>query len=89
MNILGYELLSIIKNFLDCKVSVENCYIVFENNLDFLYTTQKMDLSNFNFTVHLKNMEFKANDIRQHLTNGVFKGYMNLQKFQEQSGIIG
>ena len=34
-------------------------------------------------------MEFKANDIRKHLENGVFKGYMNLQKFQEQSGIVG
>lgn len=66
-NVLAYELLNIVKNFLDCKVSIENCYIVYENNLDFLHTNHKIDLSNFNFTIHLKNMEFRANDIRKHL----------------------
>lgn len=40
VNILAYELLSIVKNFLDCKISIENCYIVYENNLDFMHTNE-------------------------------------------------
>lgn len=81
MNIFGVELLDTIKNLLDCKIQIENIYIVYENNLDFLYTRDNIDLTNFNFTIYLKQFVFQSNDLRQHCVDGVFKNYMNLQKF--------
>lgn len=41
MNFFAVELIDIIKNLLDCKIRIENIYIVYENNLDFLVTKDK------------------------------------------------
>lgn len=82
MNFFAVELIDIIKNLLDCKIRIENIYIVYENNLDFLVTKDKqIDLKSFNFTIYLKELEFSSKDLKKSMVNGVFKNYMNLVKF--------
>lgn len=61
---------------------------MYESNLDFLYTSE-VDLKKFNFTICLKEFNFRQQDIHKQTFNGVFKNYMNLEKFQKQSGIFG
>ena len=61
MNIFAVELIDTIKNLLDCKIRIENIYIVYESNLDFLVTTDNIDLKKFNFTIFLKEFEFSSN----------------------------
>ena len=51
---MSLELFEFIKNFLDCKVSIENIYIVYEDNLDFISNKEDLDLERFNLNIHLK-----------------------------------
>lgn len=36
MNYFAVELIDTIKNMLDCKIRIENIYIVYESNLNFI-----------------------------------------------------
>lgn len=56
---MSLELFEFIKNFLDCRVSFENIYIIYEDNLDFISDKEDLDLERFNFNIHLKQFSFK------------------------------
>lgn len=51
---MSVEIFEIIKNFLNTDIKFENIYIVYENNLDFIDNTEKLNLKKFNLTLHLK-----------------------------------
>ena len=40
---MGIEIFEIIKNLLDCKINIKNIYIIYEDNLDFLFSKENLD----------------------------------------------
>ena len=44
MDLLSLELFEFVKNLLNCRITVENIYIVYEDNLDFLSNKEELDL---------------------------------------------
>jgi len=58
---MGVEIISIIKDFLNCKVKINNIHIIYEDNLDFLQSEES--LQKFSMGIELKELEFKLEDI--------------------------
>ena len=48
---MSIELFEIVKNFLDCWITFENIYIVYEDNLDFISNKEDLDLERFNLNI--------------------------------------
>lgn len=65
--ILSYELLDIIKNLLNCRITIGNVYVVYENNIDFMNSGTDLNLKQFNLTMYLKQLEFKSEQIEKYL----------------------
>ena len=84
-NIMGIEVFQIIKNLLDCKISIQNIYIIYEDNLDFLYSQE--DLSSFIVTMHLKQFNFQNDAVTKYTDkDGIFKNFMNISNYLKKSG---
>lgn len=66
---MSVEIFEIIKNFLNTDIKFENIYIVYENNLDFIDNTEKLNLKKFNLTLHLKQFYFKYDDLSKHVNS--------------------
>ena len=72
-NFLGIELVEIIKNFLDCNITIENVNIIFEDSYQFISNDNHSD--NFQALIQLKKLCFRSQDIIKSTDkNGIFKG---------------
>ena len=88
--LLSSELLGLIKKLLSCRVTVGNVYVVYENNVDFLTSGGDLNLKHFNLTMHLKQLEFRSEQIEKYLDKDqVFKGFLNFGEFLRRSGTLG
>lgn len=83
---LGVEVLNLIKDFLDCRISVHKVYLIFEDNLDFLVSKQSLEC--FSLAMELQELEFKADEIDNYTKNGMFKNFMNFRSFLQKSGTL-
>ena len=87
VNLMSVEIFEIIKNLLNTDIKFENIYIVYENNLDFIDNTEKLNLKKFNLTLQLKQFQFKFDDLSKHVNSqGIFKDFINVAKFLQKSG---
>jgi hypothetical protein len=85
INLMGIEIFQLIKNVLDCSINIQNVYIIYEDNLDFLYSQE--DLSSFIVTLHLKQLKFQNDVVTKHTDkDGIFKNFMNISAFLQKSG---
>lgn len=85
INLMGIEIFQLIKNILDCSINIQNVYIIYEDNLDFLYSQE--DLSSFIVTLHLKQLKFQNDVVTKHTDkDGIFKNFMNISAFLQKSG---
>lgn len=85
IDFLSIELLEIIKHFLDVDIAIKNITLIYEDNLEFIYT--KESLETFITIVNFKEFRFKSGDVVQQTdSHGVFKNFFNIQSFLEKSG---
>lgn len=85
INIMGIEIFQIIKNFLDCSINIQNVFIIYEDNLDFLFSQE--DLSSFILTLHLKQLKFENDQVTKYTDKeGIFKNFMNISAYLQKSG---
>lgn len=85
MNILGIEIFELIKNFLDCSISVQNIFIIYEDTLPDLATHENLEqfivMMTFNKFAFCNREIVKDTD-----KDGIFKNFMNVSEFLKKSG---
>jgi hypothetical protein len=85
ISLLGAEIYLLIRSLLDCRINIHNVLITYEDNLDFLYSQEK--LTSFNVALNIKQLNFFNDVITKYTDNyGVFKNVMNISAFLQKSG---
>lgn len=85
INIMGIEIFELIKNFLDCTISIQNIFIIYEDNLPDLISQERLDELIIMLTFN--KFAFSNQDITKHTDkSGIFKNFMNVSDFLKKSG---
>lgn len=85
VNIMGIELFELIKNFLDCSISIQNIYIVYEDQLPDLISYD--NLEQLIIMISFQKFSFSNREITKDTDKeGIFKNFMNVSQFLRKSG---
>lgn len=85
VNLMGIELFELIKNFLDCSVTIQNIYVVYEDTLPEVISYDSLE--QLIVMLSFSKFAFGNRDItRDTDKDGIFKNFMNVGQFLRKSG---
>lgn len=85
INLMGIELFELIKNFLDCSVTIQNIFIVYEDTLPELISYDSLE--QLILMITFSKFSFSNREItRDTDKDGIFKNFMNVGQFLKKSG---
>jgi len=85
LNILGIEIFELIKNILDCSISIQNIFVIYEDNLPDIATHESLDQLVVMMTFN--KFAFSNREITKDTDkDGIFKNFMNISEFLKKSG---
>jgi hypothetical protein len=82
---MGIELFELIKNFLDCTVTIQNIYIVYEDTLPEIISYDSLE--QLIVMLNFSKFAFANREITKDTDkDGIFKNFMNVGQFLKKSG---
>ena len=57
---MSIEMIEILRHFLDIDINIKNITFIYEDNLEFIYSKEKLDT--FITTINFKELRFKSLD---------------------------
>ena len=85
LNIMGTEIFTLIKHFLEINIAIKNITFIYEDNLENIFSNERIDT--FITTITFREFRMQTDEVQKNTDkNGIFKNFFNIQSFLEKSG---